>query len=238
MAQIRQQKSSTADRMPHTGHRERLRKKWKTGSFLEKHEFLEILLFFCISRRNTNEIAHALLDRFGSLHGILDAPESALLEVKGVGPQTVFFLKLLSELISRYQEERVDKKRMFHSRKEIYTYVSSLFIGSSTEKVYLLLFNSSGRLLACERIGDGFAAMSEFSLKKINQLAVRFDATSAMLAHNHPDGLAQPSIQDIKTTKKVEEALGLLGVTLSDHLIVTGDRCVSVLRESLRLPPQ
>ena len=213
---------------PHEGHRERLRKKWRTGSHLEKHEFLELLLFSCISRQNTNEIAHALLDRFGSLRGVLNAPEQELLQVKGVGPKTVFFLKLSAEMVARYLEEGVDTRRIFRSRGEVCDYLRSLFVGCAEERVYLLLFHQSGRMLACEQVGDGFSSISEVSLKRINQLAVHYDAGSVMLAHNHPDGRSNPSVQDVKTTEKIREALALLGVALADHFIVANDRCVSV----------
>ncbi len=225
-------KSAQRKKQLHEGHRARLRKKWQNGTMLEKHEFLELLLFFSISRKNTNEIAHALLQRFGSIEGILRAPEHELLEVRGVGKQTVLFLGVLSELVSRYHEERIDKKLLFRSRDEMYAYLNGLLRGQPREVVYLLLFNSAGRLLFADQVGDGFASMSEVSMKRINQLAVQYQSTSAVLAHNHPDGLCEPSVQDQMATKRIAEALALLGVNLMDHVIVSKDQCVSVMRES------
>ena len=228
MSTTSKQRQDQANKAPHARHRERLRRKWQTGSRLEKHEFLELMLFSCISRKNTNEIAHALLDRFGSLRGVLQAPEQELLQVRGVGPKTVCFLKLSAEMIARYLEEGVDTRRILRSRGEVCEYLRSLFVGCSEERVYLLLFHQSGRLLACEQVGEGFSSISEVSLKRINQLAVHYDAASAMLAHNHPDGLLRASVQDVRTTEQIREALSLLGVALADHFVVANDRCVSV----------
>lgn len=213
----------------HDGHRKRLRAKWNDGVKLEKHEFLEMLLFYPITRRNTNEIAHELFDRFGSLQALLDAPEQDLMKVEGVGKETVAFLKMLAELIARYQEEHVNKSQVFHSYSALSAYLRSLFVGQSRERVYLLLFNNAGRLLLTERVGEGFATISEVSLTRINQLAVSYSATSAILAHNHPNGLWEPSVQDVRTTKRIQEALDLLGVNLVDHFVVTQAACVSIL---------
>lgn len=231
---IAQKENSTPKGTSHAGHRKRLRKKWNDGVRLEKHEFLEMLLFYPIARRNTNEIAHDLLNRFGSFQAILDAPEEDLMKVSGVGQETVRFLRTLAEFVARYQEERVNKNYVFRSYAELCSYLSTLFIGQSKEQVYLLLFNNSGRLLLTEKVGDGFASMSEISLKRINQLAVSFAASSAVLVHNHPNGLTEPSVQDVQTTKQIRQALDLLGVTLTDHIVVSRDSYVSILHEDER----
>ena len=232
---IAEQEKSVQSERPHEGHRQRLRKKWDDGVRLEKHEFLELLLFYPIARKNTNEIAHHLLNRFGSFQALLDASEEELLRVPGVGKETVRFLGMLAELVARYQEERVNKNYAFRSYSELCAYLSTLFIGESKEQVYLLLFNNSGRLLLTEKVGDGFAALSEVSLRRINQLAVSFSATSAVLAHNHPNGLREPSVQDVQTTKQIFQALDLLGVNLMDHIVVTRDSYVSILHRAERV---
>ena len=232
---IAQKENSPKNRNSHDGHRERLRKKWNDGVKLEKHEFLEMLLFYPIARSNTNEIAHDLLNRFGSFQAILDAPEEELMKVRGVGKKTVRFLGMLAEFVARYQEERVNKNYVFRSYAELCSYLSTLFIGQSKEQVYLLLFNNSGRLLLTEKVGEGFASLSEISLKRINQLAVSFAASSAVLAHNHPNGLTEPSVQDVQTTKQICRALDLLGVTLTDHIVVSRDSYVSILHEDERI---
>lgn len=228
------EKSPSTKGTCHEGHRNRLRAKWENQVKLEKHEVLELLLFYPIARRNTNEIAHDLLNRFGSFQAILDAPKEDLMKVSGVGPETVRFLKVLAEMIARYEEEKINKNYVFQSYSELCSYLSSLFLGKSREEVYLLLFNSSGRLLLTEKVGDGFALMSEISLKRINQLAVSFAATSAVLAHNHPGGLSEPSVQDVQTTRHISQALELLGVTLCDHIVVSRDSCVSILHRGER----
>ena len=195
-----------------------------------------MLLFFSIPRRNTNEIAHDLLERFGSLHGVLNASPQELKEVRGVGPQTVYYLRSMSDLIARYQEESVNKRRLLSSKEAMETYLSSLFVGCYTEKLYLLLFNGSERLVLTEQVGDGMASFCEFSPTRITHLAAKYGAGAAILAHNHPNGIPEPSFEDIKTTKRIQEALEMVGVTLLDHLIVTDDEVVSVWHNVQLLP--
>lgn len=224
------QKEKKAD-CPHAGHRARLRYKWEKGSYFEKHEFLELLLFFSIPRSNTNEIAHALLDRFGSIQGILNADPKELRSVPGVGKNTVFFMSVLSALISHYNEEQIDKDILFSSQEELSAYVKTLYVGDSTEKVYILFFDSAGRLKSVERVGEGFSSLSELSLQKINKLAVQSDAAAAVLTHNHPSGLSRPSNKDFQTNKRIAEALRLLGIVLIDHIVVSGNESLSMMRK-------
>lgn len=215
----------------HNGHRKRMREKWKKGSYFEKHELLEMILFYSIPRANTNEIAHELLDRFGSLNGIMNASPEALTSVNGVGEETAFYISVLAGMIARYNEENVRKELLFSSYDELCAYVRTLYVGVSIERTHLLLFDSAGRLKWVDCVGEGFAGMSEVSMVKIKRLAVRYDATVAILSHNHPSGIMHASREDMITTKRIEEELSMLGVRLLDHIVVAGSECFSLMRK-------
>ena len=218
------------DKELHRGHRTRMRLKCKHNpQLLEDHELLEFLLFHSIPRKNTNEIAHRLIKKFGCFRRVLDADLQQLQEVNGVGENTAIFLRAISETIARYSQDAHFITHPLSSRAELMEYLCTLFIGESKEKVYLILMSSSGRILHTEAIAAGFSGMSEISLKKINTLAVSTGAASAVLAHNHPDGIPIPSRQDIITTQKIKIILNELGVTLIDHFIVVDNDCVSIL---------
>ena len=212
----------------HDGHRERLRKKFRQGT-LEDHELLELLLFFSIPRRNTNEIAHALLKRFGSLSAVLRADESALQSVEGIGATSALQIRTVAEMMSRCARQQIDDRQLLSSFSELSSYLQSLFIGSLREKTFLLLFNASNRLVACEMLGEGNATLVPVCLRRVIELALQKGAAAAVLAHNHADGIVAPSEEDARATERIGDALEGVGVRFIEHYIVTPDRCIPIL---------
>ena len=214
----------------HQGHRGRMRDRFKIDpKSLEDHELLELALFYSVARQNTNETAHRLINNFGGFRRVFDAQMEELQEVEGVGENTALYLRVISEIISRYSRDAHYITHPLTSRAQLMEYLCSLFIGESKEKVYLILLSSSGKVIKTEPIGSGFSGLSEISIKKMNALAVGSNAASAVLAHNHPDGIAKPSAQDIATTRRIQIILEQLGVTLIDHFVVVDNQCVPIL---------
>lgn len=214
--------------MLHDGHRKRLRRKAK-NSALEDHELLELLLFYAIPRRNTNDIAHVLLQRFGSFQALVNADTAALCSVHGIGENAACLIKTVGEIMSRCEKNRADSRHLLSSFSELSRYLSSLFIGSSSEKTFLLLFNPSNRLIGCEKISDGIVTVTPLSIRKILDLSLQSNASSVLLAHNHPDGIVEPSEEDLCSTQKILQSLADIGVRLVDHYIVTPNSCLAIL---------
>ena len=214
----------------HDGHRDRLRKKFRQGEgMLEDHELLELLLFYSIPRRNTNELAHALLKRFGSLDAVLRADESALQTVEGIGATSALQIRAVAEIMSRCARQQIDDRQLLSSFSELSSYLQSLFIGSLREKTFLLLFNAANRLVCCEMIGEGNATLTPVCLRRVIELSLQKGAAAAVLAHNHADGIVVPSSEDIRTTERIADALEGVGVRCIEHYIVTPDRCIPLL---------
>ena len=217
----------------HQGHRGRMRNRFKINpESLEDHELLEMALFYPISRQNTNETAHRLINDCGGFRRVFDTEMEQLQKVEGVGENTALYLRIISEIIARYSREAHYITHPLTSRAQLMEYLCSLFIGESKEKVYLILLSSAGKVIKTEPIGSGFSGLSEISIKKMNALTVQTNAASAVLAHNHPDGIAKPSTQDIITTRKIQTILDHLGVTLIDHFIVVDNECVPILHNN------
>lgn len=217
------------DKELHTGHRERLRKKFKHNALLEDHEILELLLFYVIPRQNTNEIAHRLIRHFGSFRRVFEADLTELQEIAGIGEHAALFLRLLAETIGRYSRDTSDLSHPLNCLSDLSKYLCSLFVGTSKEKVYVILLSTGGRLLHTESIGNGFSSLSEVSVRRISELAVRMDAAQVVLAHNHPEGSAKPSQADIDATLRLQYVLQQLGIPLLDHFVVAGDQCTPIL---------
>lgn len=216
----------------HSGHRARLKERFLAEgleNFSDLHA-LELLLFFVVPRRDTNPIAHALLARFGSLRGVLEARREDLEEVSGIGENATILLKLLPALARRYRIDSFEGDKILLQTHETGEFLIPRFSNAREEEVHLLSLDAKGKVLDCRRIHKGSVNTVGVSVRKVVETALVTGATAVVLAHNHPSGLALPSEEDKNTTRLVENALRPVSVTLADHIIVAGEDFVS-LRE-------
>lgn len=216
----------------HMGHRQRLRKKFIENGFdvFEPHEALEMYLFYAIPRKDTNPLAHKLLERYITIGGVCDAPIDELMNEFNLSESAAAFLKMLPEMARLYKESKMSDDNIidYEHMGEMF---QTKFIGRTSEAVALLLGDAKGKLIYFNIISKGSLNSSDMPVRKIVDLALRHNAKTAFLAHNHPSGTALPSHSDIVSTKTVRETLLSVGVDLIDHFIVTDDDYVS-LRES------
>lgn len=215
----------------HAGHRERLR-----GTFAEHgadslrtHQLLELLLFYAIPYKDTNPIAHALLTRFGSLREIFAAPISELESVEGVGRNAAVMLKLVFDSAMEYLEIGSDRPS-FNTTRAIGLYLSEFYRGADTEFVSLMLLDNSNSLITCKRVFDGDVSSSALHVSELVGIAIRAGASSVVIAHNHPGGLAIPSSDDLHTTRELARAFAVSGMLLIDHVIIAGDDFSSTIK--------
>jgi len=208
----------------HDGHRKRLREQAMENGLesLNEVQQLELLLTYGIPRADTNPIAHELLKRFGSLSRVLDADPADLTAVEGVGESTALLLKLLPSLLRLYERDKQQKKQTLTTTGEIADYLRPCFLGKTEECSYLLCLDARGGVLGCSLVSNGEIGTVELPLRRIVELALKHKAAMAVLAHNHPAGSTEPSQADLTTTARVKEALGSIGVTLADHVILSG----------------
>lgn len=214
----------------HKGHRERLRQRFK-GHGLDSFsdvEALEMLLFYALPRRNTNELAHYLLSSFGSFRAVMEARPEDLMRVDGIGENAALLIRLTAEFGRRYMLSGRRTGKPIRGSEEAGAYLMPLFSYETNEQVYLLCLDSAGMVKNCCRIAEGAVNMVDFSSRDVAEAAVRCGAVSVVLAHNHLSGTALPSSADISATKRLSSALALLGIELSDHIIVCGGDFVSL----------
>ena len=217
---------------PHAGHRKRLRERYARSGMddFAPHEVLELLLTYVIPRVDVNNQAHALIDRFGSVAGVMDATEKELRDVKGIGPEAAQFLKMLPEVFRHYQLANCDSKDTFDTVAKLGDYLRALYTGVTVERVYLILLDNALKIKACIHLCDGSVNCSSVTVRTIAEHAFRENASAVVLAHNHPRGLAIPSGADLEVTQTVECALETIGVPLLEHLIVTENSYAPILR--------
>ena len=217
----------------HKGHRERMLERIEKHGWesLSEHEMLEVALFFSIPRINTNEIAHALLDKFGSVKGVLDADKKELMAVPGIGPKTALMLKMFPEFLRRYLTDASDKVYRYDTIGKVGEYLYRKFVGVDRELLYMMLFNNRLNLLDCVQISEGVINCSEVMMRKISEHIIHRNASLILLAHNHPNGMAIPSQSDRENTEMVRDQVESMGVQMLDHLVFADQKYVSILKK-------
>lgn len=214
----------------HDGHRKRLRQRFLAEGLdnFTDVQVLELLLFYCIARQDTNPLAHRLLDHFGSLSQVMDASAEELCKVEGVGENTAVYLRLVTQVSRCYLKDRAAKTKILPTVESCAKYLQPCFIGQNVETAYLLCLDAKCKLLCCRKISEGSVNSTELSIRKVVEAALSANASSALLAHNHPGGIAIPSYADIHTTMNVAAALRAVDVQLIDHLVFCEDDYVSL----------
>lgn len=218
----------------HDGHRQRLIQRFLEEDLdnFEPHNVLELLLFYAIPRKDTNELAHVLMDTFGSLNGVFDAPYEELIKVTGIGPNTAALLKLVPSLTRTYYSSDA-RSIILDTSEKSGEYFLPYYIGQTEEVVRLACLDAGGKVISNQILHRGSANAAEVNLRKIVNIALRNNAMGVILAHNHPGGLPLPSEEDVATTKSIREALMPMGILLMDHIIVAGQDYVSMARSGI-----
>lgn len=216
----------------HAGHRERIRERFvKEGlDGFSDYEVLELVLFYANARGDTNVTAHELMDQFGSLKTVMEARPEMLMQVNGVGEAAATLLSFVSQLNRRYQSEIGRGMKQIASRQTAEMYCKSLVMGCRTERFHVICLSASCRILGQRRISEGSLSEVNAYPRLVAETALNYNAHSVILCHNHPGGTEMPSQDDIKTTEHLQKILGGLGITLLDHVIVSGDRSYSMVQ--------
>ena len=227
----------------HGGHRDRLRERvWQNGAqSLVDHELLELLLFYVIPRRDTNELAHRLIEECGSLAGVLEAPVEQLCRVCGIKEQAALYLRALGDLARRYAVSKFEMsndpmKTVYDTAEKLAATIYPHFLGQVRERVLVLLFDSGMHMVDLFTVAEGSQSGVSFNVRAVTERAYLRRATFVVLAHNHPGGVAAPSPEDIRLTQEVERALRLLGIPLIEHFVFTDHAYFPIIANSGILP--
>lgn len=215
----------------HAEHRKRVRNEILTngiGEGTSLHKIVEALMFYSIPRKDTNEIAHLLCEKFDSLSDLLEANPNELKEIDGVGDNTVALFKLIIATAKRYYAEKTSKKDKFDNMNEIYEYLRVKYLDLNKEMFGVMSFDSGGRFINFEFLSLGDVAAVGVSSRMVIERVISNKAASIILVHNHPGGNALPSEDDLRATKMIAEALNSINVYLADHLILCSDDYVSL----------
>lgn len=222
----------------HSGHRKRLKEEFLRRGVAGMHDYhvLELVLFHAIPRGDVNPLAHRLIQRFGSLHGVFHATYDQILEVEGAGPAVALLLQLIPAVSARYLEESASFDGQVVSYWQVRDLFLPIFFGQRDEIAALMCLDSKNKLLCVRELGRGVVSAVQIAGRKVLEAALAANASRVVLAHSHPGGVASWSQADLDTTLRLQEVLSAAEIRLADHVVFTGDDMASMAESGL-LPP-
>ena len=222
----------------HDGHRQRLKNKFLEYGFqgFEQHNILELLLFYSIPRKDTNEIAHNLLNHFGSLKNVFNAEFDDLIKVNGISENSATLIKMIPKIAKEYMTDSLKEGAIFDTANKIGEYFVNKYLGEKNEIVYAMLLNNKFELLGVAQIHEGNVNSAFVSARKILDAVVKYNASSIVLAHNHPEGTVCPSMDDINTTADLMASFMAFDIDLIEHFVIAGNEFCPIIHttESLK----
>ena len=221
----------------HENHRQRMMERCQKNGFdsFADHEILEMLLYYSKTRCDTNETAHLLLERFGRIDNVFEATTDELTEIDGIGPHSAVLMQLIRESARRYTQAVLQVRKRYSHISQVAEYAHGCFVGADTEQLYLFLFNNGMEMIDSTLLTTGTVNNVELPIRKIAEKALFKRASCAILAHNHPHGVAIASEADIQLTSRAAEMMEELGMPLLEHLIFAENRYACIMKSHYRL---
>jgi len=219
----------------HKGHRERVRDRFMEEGLdsFKDHEVLELLLFYCVRQKDTNELAHRMLKEYGTLHDLLEAHPRDIARRCGVSINTATLISLCVPLARRYMKRKWGNRPVLNSSSRAGEYALSLFAGRVYEAFFAICLDSQNRVNHAALVHEGTINEAPVYPRIIVETALRHKANSVILAHNHPRKPLKPSVADIEVTKKIYSALLPISIRVVDHIIIAGERYTSFAEQGI-----
>ena len=217
------------------GHRKRLLEKFTTAGIeaLHDYEALELLLTYVIRRQDVKRQAKALLEKFGSVKGIMDAESDDLKTVPGIGDRSAILFKLIKEIASLYLKQKAMEKKQVSCTTELLDFCRTKMGGKKDEEFCVIYLDAQNQIIEFETVQKGIVNQAVVYPRQVLESALKKKASAIILAHNHPSGHVRPSDADIRLTKTIQETAKVLDILVHDHIIIGEDRFFSFREEGL-----
>lgn len=216
----------------HNGHRERIKDRFIEAGTLDEfneHQVLELLLFYCVPMKDTNGIAHKLLNYYGSLYNLFNAPVEDLMENGKLTKNMAVYISMMPHVYRRYMQSKMNPENtIFSSSALVGEYFMSFLQGKNHEELYMMCLNEKKQLIRTVCVSRGNGVSTALYVDKIVENAVFSRCCYVALGHNHPADTPMPSENDIRCTEMINETMVAIGVKLIDHIIVCGEGYTSM----------
>jgi len=219
----------------HEGHRNRVRERYLNEGLdgFYDYQILELLLFYAIPMKDTNELAHKLVNEFGSLHELFEADPKDICKRSGISLNAAILISMIPQISRKYMNAKWGEKPIINSSSKAGDYAVSLFVGRKYEAFYVLCLDAQNRINYSALVHEGTINEAPVYPRIIVETVLRHQANAVILAHNHPGGSLKPSGADIEVTKKISNALGAISIKVIDHIIVAGDAYYSFAEKGM-----
>ncbi len=220
----------------HAGHRKRLRQRFINDGNLnnfQSHEVLELLLFYALPRRDTNALAHKIINKYGSLKRVFEMPAEELINNRDLTENAAVLLSLIKQVAKDYILSETESRLKIRSKNDAAGIVEPLLAHRINEAFCIICLDANQNVINIECFEEGEPGYTDIDVDRVIAKVVEHKAAFAIIAHNHPNGTYSPSSDDISTTNVIRRALSMANVTLMDHLIVCGDRSYSLAQNRM-----
>lgn len=217
----------------HKDHRKRVRENFLAHGFDDTtpfHKVLEMLLFYCVPRKDTNEIAHKIENKFKNLEELFEASPEEIKEIDGLNDNAVAFFKLLVYITGKYRSQRIAENITLNSVAKVGDFLQAKYLGETKETFAVTTLDNKGEFIAFDIINRGDVSSVAVSAREVMEIVFKRNATFVVISHNHPKGFATPSPDDIQLTERIAEALAHVNVKLIDHIILDSNDYISLIQ--------
>lgn len=217
------------------GHRKRLREKFlKAGiDALHDYEIIELLLTLGTPRKDCKEQAKKLLRKFKKLSNVIEAPSEQLQEIKGIGPNNIFGIKFICEVVKKFLKKKIERKEYIKSSVDVFNYLFCSMRDIKREIFQVIYLDSKNKIIDTEKLFEGSITASVVYPRELIKSALKKDAVGVIFVHNHPSGDPTPSQDDKELTKRLVIALKSADIRVVDHIIIGGDKYFSFSDEKI-----
>lgn len=221
---------------PHEGHRQRVKNRFlKHGlDSFEDHQVLEALLFYSVPKKDTNELAHLLLNTYGTIDKVFEAEYDDLIKIKGIGDNTASLIKFIQMISKRYVYSTFiqDEAIRLDNPEKLTSFCRTLFKGEKKEVVYAIALDDELYLIDKMKINSGEPNRVDVPFRNLTEFAIKCNCTRMVITHNHPNGSMFPSRADIYSTSSVADQLSSVDVELVDHIVVGRNGATSIREQN------
>lgn len=221
----------------HANHRKRVRARFmKDGNFdsFEPHQVLELLLFYSVPRRDTNDLAHKLLNEYGSLYTLMNARPEDIMKRCKVSETTAVLISMMPHLCRKFLSSALNEENIcINSFSAAHSYFESILAGKPYESFYMLCLDLNKNLKKVVKISDGTTSSSPVYMEKVVGDALLHNSSFVIIGHNHPNGTKKPSNSDVTVTTQIKNALAHVNIKVLDHIIICGNDSFSFAKKSL-----
>lgn len=217
----------------HEEHRKRMKERFNQNGLksFQPHEILEMALYYCIPYKDTNALAHDLLSRYGSINQLLKTDPQYLMEIKGVGGNTATFLSFLKQFVEYYVSQEDTEKLNLKKHSACVEFVKKQLRYQEKEQLLVLCLDSQMYYIRHDILSTGMVNQTSVNIRSIVNHALKFNSTGVVIAHNHPSGTPEPTIEDNVLTETLYKALNYVEISLLDHIVIAGNEYYSYFKD-------